>query len=179
MDDTCWEVYGGYLKQRRDAGASLKEIGDEVGRTKQSIHQILVRQYGTADSEGTLSTSQLLEQVACSSGTLYNLRKKGAISRVSPGRWKPETLDIISELRKCKICSKPVGKYRRIYCSAACKIEGERYKYWFEWRKKIHRERTQRWNREHQKQIRKCGGELDRDIGKTELRDETLSFIRR
>ena len=32
MDDTRWEVY---LKQRRDAGASLKEIGDEVGRTKQ------------------------------------------------------------------------------------------------------------------------------------------------
>ncbi len=30
MDDTCWEVYGGYLKQRRDAGASLKEIGNEV-----------------------------------------------------------------------------------------------------------------------------------------------------
>ena len=30
MDDTFWEVYGGYLKQRRDAGATLKEIGDEV-----------------------------------------------------------------------------------------------------------------------------------------------------
>ena len=30
MDDTCWEVYGSYLKQRRDAGVSLKEIGDEV-----------------------------------------------------------------------------------------------------------------------------------------------------
>ncbi len=80
MDDTCWEVYGSYLKQRRDAGASLKEIGDEVGRTKQWIHKILVEHYGTADSEGTLSTSQLLEQVGCSVANLHNLRKEGVIS---------------------------------------------------------------------------------------------------
>ena len=130
MEDTYWEVYGGYLKQRRDAGASLKEIGDEVGRTKQRIHKILVKHYGTADSEGTLSTSQLLEQVGCSSYTLYNLRKEGIISQVSSGRWKPETLDIILELRKCKMCGKPVGKHHRTYCSAACKVEGQKYKYW-------------------------------------------------
>ncbi len=126
MDDTCWEVYGGYLKQRRDAGASLKEIGDEVGRTKQRIHKILVKHYGTAASEGTLSTPQLLGQVGCSVNTLYNLRKEGVIPQVSRGRWKPGTLDIILELCKCKICGKPVGKYRRTYCSAACKVEGQK-----------------------------------------------------
>ncbi len=105
MDDTCWEVYDGYLKQRRDAGANLRQIGDEVGRTKQRIHQILVKHYGTADSEGTLSTSQLLEQVGCSSYTLFTLRKEGIISQVSSGRWKPETPALILELRrKCKIC---------------------------------------------------------------------------
>jgi len=144
MDDTCWEVYGGYLKQRRDAGASLRQIGDEVGRTKQRIHQILVKHYGTADSEGALSTSQLLEQVGCSVYTLHNLRKEGIISQVSPGRWKPETLDIILELRKCKMCGKPVGKHRRTYCSTACEVEGQKYKYWPEWRKKVQRERTRR-----------------------------------
>jgi len=144
MDDTCWEVYGGYLKQRRDAGASLKEIGDEVGRTKQRIHKILVKHYGTADSEGTLSTSQLLEQVGCSVTTLYNLRNEGVISQVSLGRWKPETLDIILELRKCKICGKPIGQHRRTYCSAACEVEGQKYKYWPEWRKKVQCERTRR-----------------------------------
>ncbi len=149
MDDTCWEVYDGYLKQRRDAGASLREIGDEVGRTKQRMHQILVKHYGTADSEGTLSTSQLLEQVGCSSYILYNLRKEGIISQVSSGRWKPETLDIILELRKCKMCGKPVGKYRRTYCSTACRVEGKKYKYWPEWRKKVRRERIRRKNREH------------------------------
>jgi len=142
MDDTCWEVYGGYLKQLRDAGASLRQIGNEVGRSKQRIHQILVKHYGTADSEGALSTSQLLEQVGCSWGTLYNLRKEGIISQVSPGRWKPETLDIIIELHKCKMCGKPVGKHRRTYCSAACEVEGQKYKYWPEWRKKVQRERT-------------------------------------
>ena len=141
MDDTRWEVY---LKQRRDAGASLREIGDEVGRTKQRIHQILVKHYGTAEGEGTLSTSQLLEQVGCSYYTLHNLRKEGVISQVSRGRWKPRTLDIILELRKCKICGKPVGKHRRAYCSAACQVEGEKYKYLPEWRKKVLRERTRR-----------------------------------
>ena len=123
MDDPCWETYGGYLKQRRDAGASLRQIGDEVGRTKQRIHKILVKHYGTADSEGTISTSQLLEQVNCSWDTLYNLRKKGVISQGSPRSWKSETLDIMLELRKCKMCGKPVGKHRKTYCSAAC---GER-----------------------------------------------------
>ena len=145
MDDTCWEVYGSYLKQRRDAGASLKEIGDEVGRTKQGIHQILVKHYGTADSEGTLSTSQLLEQVSCSVTTLHNLRKEGVISQVSWGRWKLGTPDIILELRKCKICGKPVGKHYKTYCSAACNVEGRKYKYWPEWRKKVLRERTRRY----------------------------------
>ena len=142
MDDTRWEVY---LKQRRDAGASLKEIGDEVGRTKQGIHQILVKHYGTADSEGTLSTSQLLEQVGCSYYTLTSLRKVGAISQVSPGRWKLGTLDILLELRKCKICGKSVGKQRRTYCSAACRAEGRKYKYLPEWRKKALWERTRHY----------------------------------
>jgi len=149
MDNTCWEVYGGYLKQHRDAGSSLRQIGNEVGRSKQRIHEILVKHYGTADSEGTLSTSQLLEQVGCSVYTLRNLRKEGIISQVSKGRWKPETLDIILELRKCKMCGKPVGKQRRTYCSAACEVEAQKYKYWPEWRKKVQRERTRRWNREH------------------------------
>ena len=144
MDDTCWELYGSYLKQRRDAGASLKEIGDEVGHTKQRIHKILVKHYGTADSEGTLSTLQLVEQVGCSEAILYNLCKEKAISQVSRGRWKPETLDFILELRKCKICGKPVGKYRTIYCSAACEVEGRKYKYWPEWRKKVRCERKRR-----------------------------------
>ena len=145
MDDTCWKVYGGYLKQRRDAGASLKEIGDEVGRTKQRIHQILVKYYGTADSEGTLSTSQLLKQLTCSSAILYNLRKERAISWVSWGKWKPETIDIILELRKCKICGQQVGKNRRTYCSEACEVEGKKFKYWPEWRKKAQCERTRHW----------------------------------
>ena len=120
MHDTCWEAYGGYIKQRRDAGDSLKKIGDEVGCTKQRICQILVRHYGTADSEGTLSTSQLLEQLGCSHGTLYNIRKKWAIPQVSRGRWKPETLALILKLsRKCKMCGKPVVKKRMSYFHAA------------------------------------------------------------
>ena len=154
MDDTCWEVYGSYLKQRRDAGASLKEIGDEVGRTRQRIHKILVKRYGTADSEGTLSTSQLLEQAGCSYYILHNLRKEGVVSQVSRGRWKPGTLDIILELRKCKICGKPVGKQRRTYCSAACKVEGQKYKYWPEWRKKVLYEQIRHYTREHTEQIK-------------------------
>jgi hypothetical protein len=154
MGDTCWEVYGGYLKQRRDAGASLKEIGDEVGRTKQWIHKILVEHYDTADSEGTLSVSQLVEQVGCSVSTLHELRKKGIISQVSRGRWKSETLDIISELRKCKICGKPVGKHRSTYCSAACKVERQKYKYWPEWRKIVLRERIRRYKREHPEKVK-------------------------
>jgi len=144
MDDTYWEVYGVYLKHRRDAGATLKEIGDEVGCTKQRIHQILVKHYGTADSEWTLSTSQLLRQLTCSLGTVYNLRKEGVISPVSLGKWKPETIDIILELRKCKICGQPVGKHRKTYCSAACEVEGRKFKYWPEWRRKAKYERTRR-----------------------------------
>ncbi len=154
MNDTCWEVYGNYLKQRRDAGASLKEIGDEVGRTKQRIHNILVKHYGTADSEGTLGASQLLEQVGCSYYILRNLGKEGVISQVSRGKWKPGTLDIILELRKCKICGKPVGKHRRTYCSATCKVEGQKYKYWPEWRKKVLCERIRHYNREHPKKVK-------------------------
>jgi len=154
MNDTCWKVYGNYIKQRRDAGASLKEIGDDVGRTKQRIHEILVKHYGTADSEGTLNTSQLLGQVGCSVATLHKLRKEGVIPQVSRGRWKPGTLDIILELRKCKICGKPVSKHRRTYCSEACKVEGQKYKYWPEWRKKDHCERIGRYIREHSEKIK-------------------------
>ncbi len=153
MNDTYWEVYSGYLKRRRDAGATLKKIGDEVGCTKQRIHQILVKYYGTADSEGTLSTSQLLKQLTCSANTLHILRKERAISQVLKGKWKPETIDIILELRKCKMCGQPVSKYRRTYCSEACAVEGRKFKYWTEWRKKAQYERARRWNREHPEQI--------------------------
>lgn len=148
------EIYG-YIKERRDGGATLQEIGDEIGRSRERVRQILVKQYGTADiSKALLTTNQLAGLTNCSEPLIYKFRQQGIISPVGHGRWRPETVDIILEHRKCKMCGKPLPAHRFVYCSDTCQIEGGKYKNRSEVAKKLHNERIRHWQREHPERYR-------------------------
>lgn len=148
--ETAWEVYDGHIKERRDTGATLQQIADEVGRTRERVRQILVEHYGTADIQGQLlTTTQLAKLAGCSQNFVATLRREGIISRVAWGRWSLETLDIILERRRCKMCGSPRSKGRLVYCSEPCQIEAAKYKNRPEAQKKTHSECVRRWQREH------------------------------
>jgi len=156
----AWETYNGYIKTRRDEGATLQNIAEEIGRTRERVRQILVEHYGTADVEGeVLTTKQLIELTNYSGTTLYKLYRKGIITKIGKGRlgigrWPLETLNIILEYRRCKICDKPLGKGKGVYCSEACRVEAGKYKNRPEAQKKAQVERTQCWQKAHPERYR-------------------------
>lgn len=98
---SIYETRNRYIKERRDAGATLREIGEDVGRSGQRIHRILIKDYGTADiGQELLTTAQLIELANCSKYVVHKLRHQGIISRVARGRWSLKTLDIVLERRR-------------------------------------------------------------------------------
>jgi len=102
MPKTSWEIYNGKIKDLRDEGKTLQQIGDSIGRTRERVRQILVEKYGTADSE-CLTTKQVSELVGRSKSTINNLRIRGIITSVNCGRWKTEVVDIILNYYRCRI----------------------------------------------------------------------------
>lgn len=163
MGMTTWEVYNGYIKERRQAGATLQEIADEAGRSRERIRQILKQHYGstrTVFDVGLITTKELAEITGYSYTSILGLKDRGIIEPSGVGEggtylWRPDCVTQIQTARgRCKICDKPIPKRRRQYCSEACRVEAGKYKNRPEAQKQAQIERTLRWMREHPDQSR-------------------------
>lgn len=161
MGITTWEVYNGYIKEQRQAGATLQEIADEVGRSRERIRQILKQHYGSTRSVfdvGLITTKELAEITGYAN--ILDFKDRGIIEPSGVGEegiylWRPDCVTQIQTARgRCKICTKPIPKWRKIYCSDTCRIEGGKYKYKSEVQKQAQIERALRWAREHPDQVR-------------------------
>ena len=150
------------IKKRRDSGATLQQIGDEVGCSRENIRLTLVKHYGTADIEhrgrALLTTLQLANLVNCSITLIGNFYRRGVISPVvSHYRlwlWDSEALNVLLEIRKCKICGRFLPKGKTVFCSYVCRLEGGKYKNRPEEQRKKHNELVRRWMREHPERTR-------------------------
>ena len=124
----------------RRAGATLQQIANRMGRTKERIRQILVNKYGSA-KHTLISTEQLYKLSGISRYRVIEMYEANIIApekewETSIGRhllWHPDTIVAIKEhlasRKLCKICGGPVPHSRRIYCSDECYREGHKYKY--------------------------------------------------
>lgn len=142
-----------HIKRIRDEGKTLREIAEPLGTSRQRIHQILVKHYGTAKPQGPITaiTTHTLVIYGYYPIMLYSLEKRGVIKKVGYGRWELDTLDKIREYRRCVVCGKELGKGKRHYCSTACYLKSLKHRYMNlpEDKKKAHAELVKRWLREH------------------------------
>jgi len=124
----------------RESGASLKQIAEKFGRSKERVRQILVQHCGSSKHR-LLSTDKICHDLNISRNRVTELYADGVIIPKIEWRsgsksyllWTPDTLEQIrfhyKTHRLCKICLDVIPKSRRIYCSEECRKEGQKYKY--------------------------------------------------
>ena len=150
------DVYPNIAYTMRRSGATLQQIGEKIGRTKERVRQILLEKYRSAGHE-LISTEQLRRRLGLSRPRVMKLYHDNIIA---PRRewetngtyfllWSP---DAVKKARSyltagvlCKICNRPVPKGRRIYCSDECYCEGHKYKYKSAEAKKRHLDSIRRY----------------------------------
>jgi hypothetical protein len=130
----------GTIYEMRQAGASLQQIASVTGKSKERIRQLLVSNYGSTRFD-LLSTARLCGLLGLSRHQIVNLyadhmimpavaRNAGKQHRLF---WSPQTVEkVISHYQKnrlCRMCSCPLPKGRRVYCSPRCYQEGQKYRY--------------------------------------------------
>lgn len=133
----------------RESGASLEQIAEAIGRTKERVRQILVKNTGST-SHRLLSTQQLYHQMGLPRSRIIELYKDGIIKPKAEWKtgnhhyllWPNNIAETISNYynihRLCKICGQQLNKGRWVYCSDDCYREGQKYKYKSEEAKQRH-----------------------------------------
>lgn len=124
----------------RCSGATLQQIADRIGRSKERVRQIFQKEYGSS-KHGLMSTEQLCKITNLSRRTILELYRKGIITHTREWYtgnnryllWHPNTIKKIDTYYKadrlCRICHSIVPRNRRHYCSEQCYKEGHKYRY--------------------------------------------------
>ena len=136
------------LEMRR-SGMPMRKIGEKIGRSRERVRQILVKNTGST-SHRLLSTQQLYQQMGLPRSRIIELYKDGIIKPKAEWKtgnhhyllWPNNIAETISNYynihRLCKICGQQLNKGRWVYCSHDCYREGQKYKYKSEEAKQRH-----------------------------------------
>jgi hypothetical protein len=134
------EVNRSIVFEMRSSGMPLREIAEKIGRSKERVRQILVKDIGTT-SHKFLSTLQLCARCRLPRNRIVDLYLDGIIVpavKWDVGHrdyllWSFETIEKINAYyhnhRLCKVCNKPLPKNRIFFCTDDCRHEKHKYKY--------------------------------------------------
>jgi hypothetical protein len=124
----------------RRSGMPMREIAEKIGRSKERVRQILMKDCGTTDHE-LLSTLQLCNQSGLPRNRVMDLYLDGIINPAAKWDagnrdyllWPPEAVAKIKVYyqnhRLCQVCNKPLPKNRIYFCSDNCRHERRKYKF--------------------------------------------------
>ena len=148
------------LYQIRQSGATLQQIANHFGISREGARRRLVRHYGSTRVQDLLTATELSHLAGCTPSYIDKLKRRGIIQPamvVGRGRtlWSPETVAAITsciDRLRCPVCHQPVPSNRLIYCSQGCSTEARRYKNKPEEEKRQHRESVKRWIAKHPEQ---------------------------
>lgn len=110
-----WDIYNGQIHDLRQEGASLQQIGDEVGRSRERVRQILEEHYGDTEIRGFITTKELAKLAGCPRDVIYKLIKHGLIKTTYSSKkhrlWDlktvPSVIEVIEKERAhCEVCGK-------------------------------------------------------------------------
>jgi len=157
----------------RQSGASLQQIANRMGRTKERVRQILIENYGSTRRK-LISTEQLGRILDLYRNRIIELYQDGVITPAAEWDtgnrhyllWSPDTVEQIIGYYKthqiCRICCHPIPKGRRFYCSEECCREGQKYRYKKAEAKQRHIRSVERYkeNRRSGRQVRQAACHL-------------------
>ena len=133
-------VNASFIYAMRQSGASLQQIADRIGRTKERVRQLLVKTYGSTKRR-LFSTEQLHQLLGLPRNRIMELYRDGIIPPAAEWQtgknhfilWSPEVVPYIIDYykthRRCKICHHLIPRRKWVYCSDACYHEGQKFKY--------------------------------------------------
>jgi len=134
------EVNASAIYAMRHSGATLQHIANKIGKTKERVRQILVKNYGSTKRK-LISTEQLRKLVGLSRNRIMEFYLANVITPVrewdtNGGRyflWSSASVEQINSYyetyRSCKMCHSFIPRSRRYYCSEQCYNKSRRYKY--------------------------------------------------
>ena len=134
------EINASAIYAMRHSGATLQHIADKIGKTKERVRQILVKNYGSTKRK-LISTEQLRKLAGLPRNRIIEFYLANIIIPVREwdtdgGRyllWSPASLEQINIYyethRLCKICHSSIPKGRLVYCSEQCYNKSRKYKY--------------------------------------------------
>jgi len=126
--EDSFSIFDGLIYDWRQEGASLQEIGDKIGRSRERVRQILCQHYGDTVIGDLITTKQLAEKASCEVWLIHKLKKAGLITPIAGG-WPYETLSVVIQNKgKCRMCGKLLPLYHSTFCSEECRIEGGKCK---------------------------------------------------
>ena len=124
----------------RQSGATLQQIADRIGRTKERVRQILIENYGTTKHK-LISTEQLCQLSGYSRNRIMELYQDNAIIPIVEwdrgnrhfALWSLSAAEQVNihykTHRLCKMCYSFIPKGRLVYCSEQCYNKSRKYKY--------------------------------------------------
>jgi len=150
------------MRQMRQQGASLQQIGGHFGLTRERVRGLLTQHSGSTRVGELLTATELARLAGCTWNYIDKLRRRRVIQPamvVGRGRtlWKPETIATIiiyNGSHRCRVCHQPIPSNRSVYCSRECYIEASRYKNRPEVIRKRQQESTARWRANHPRQAK-------------------------
>ena len=146
----------------RRSGATLQQIADRIGRTKERVRQILAKNCGTTKGR-LVSTEQLCRLAGTSRNQVMRLYECNIISPAVARRtrtrlfllWTQGLADQVTSYfqnnRLCKICRRAIPNGRWNYCSVECLNEGHKYCYQSVESRQRHLERVRRYKEKQQR----------------------------
>lgn len=123
-----YQIYDGLIYDRRQQGASLAQIGEEVGVTRERVRQLLNQHYGSTKIHSFLTTPELARLCNTTSDLIHTLHKWGILNSVNNGGngkgnralWDLNALKTLLAYRSCEICGVLLPHSRSSYCSPEC-----------------------------------------------------------
>jgi len=131
---------GATIYNMRQSGATLQQIADKIGKTKERARQILVKNYGSTKRK-LISTEQLRNLVGLPRNRIIEFYLANVITPVKEwdtdgGRYLLWPLASVAQIniyyethRSCKMCHSSIPRSRQYYCSEQCYKESRKYKY--------------------------------------------------
>lgn len=133
------DVFLHLVVERRQQGATLREIGSETGISPEGIRQWLIRYYGATKMRILFNSAEVAKATGISIITVYNYQKLGIIKPVNQGvrhLYDNDAIKAISVLRHCQVCGENLTSNRIAYCSEKCyKISQHKAHERGQWRK--------------------------------------------
>ena len=124
----------------RHSGATLQQIADRIGKTKERVRQILIKNFGSTKHK-LVSTEQLGIMLNVPRSRVIGLYRDGITAPAREWKttvglyllWSPTAVEIVNTYYKmhrlCRICNLCLPKGKQHYCSEECYREGNKYKY--------------------------------------------------